>query len=220
MRVIKVTPYLPTSAERQRFVEAPRPGDICALIVPDYVQRGSVQKHQRLLQKKYGGDVTERIGLTCQRFHASEEQLESLKKPLAEIINKTPPIKITSTNLEPFYSTYHEKELLKARVRLSNEVIALTEAIGNELEELTIRPLLPWSSELITLLEGVRVGRLTRLPYAQTLFTAQRLVLTRIKAPGHTTALWSTSFSREVIFTRRRAITNVALSNVALSEKS
>lgn len=187
--------FLPAYGKSYQFVDAAQPGDICALLIPGYSEAASTKVRLEKLQLRFGGSIASPLHLTCQRFRAEPEELERLKPRLIYLASKTPMIALEAKSLEPFYSSFHEQELLKCRIESSKALQDFVTAFNHELEDRGIRPHFPWVSELVTLLENIKVSRLRVENMSETLFYAQRLVLTQIKAPGRYKALFSVSLS-------------------------
>ena len=187
--------FLPAYGRSYQFVDAAQPGDICALLIPDYTEAVKLKLRLKALQARFGGQIATPLHLTCQRFRAEAEDLEKLKPSLVRLVSATPAIKLEAKSIEPFYSTFHEQELLKCRIDSSAELQDFVEKLSAELKEMGIVPHFPWVSELVTLLEDIQVSRLQLEEMGEPFFTAQRLVLTQIKAPGRYKALFSVSLS-------------------------
>ncbi len=187
--------FLPAYGKSYQFVDAAQPGDICALLIPGYSEAALLKTRLKTLKTRFGGDIASPLHLTCQRFRAEPEELERLKPRLICLASRTPTIALEAKSIEPFYSTFHDQELLKCRIESSKLLQDFVETFNQELEDMGITPHFPWVSELVTLLENIQVSRLQIEEVSETLFYAQRLVLTQIKAPGRYKALFSVSLS-------------------------
>lgn len=188
--------YLPDASRSYQVVDAAQTGDICALLIPSYAESIALKSRLKDLHQRYGGEIASPLHLTCQRFRASEEQLEQLKPKLIRLATRTQPIPLLGQNLEPFYSTFRQQEILKCRISPTDSLISFVTKLSKELEDLSIEPHFPWVSELVTLFEDIHVDLLRKEDYPTRLFWGQRLVLTQIKAPGRYKALFSVSLSQ------------------------
>ncbi len=188
--------YLPAYGRNYEYVDAAQPGDICALLVPSYTQAQSLNINLVDLKEKYGGQIAKPIHLTCQRFQADSEQLELLKPKLIHLAARTSALQLQGKQIEPFYSTFREQEILKCRIEATKEIDAFVKALNRELEDVGIEPHFPWVSELVTLLEDIQISRLQNATYDRHLFLGQRLMLTQIKAPGRYKPLFSSAMSQ------------------------
>jgi len=188
--------YWPDASQSYQVVDAAQTGDICALLIPSYGESIALKSRLKDLHKRYGGEIASPLHLTCQRFRATTEQLEQLKPRLIRLATATPPLPLMGQNLEPFYSTFRQQEILKCRITPTEKLVHFVTKLSEELEDLGIDPHFPWVSELVTLFEDIQVGLLRKEDYPQRLFWGQRLVLTQIKAPGRYKALFSASLSQ------------------------
>ena len=172
-----------------------RVGDICAFILPSYTEAKSIRSQLTALQLRYGGEAAD-LKLLSQRFRANTTQLELLKLHLSKLATATAPLAVKGERIEPFYSTFHEQELLKCQVRSNRALELFFEAFSQVLLELNIEPQISSAPTRLTLLEDVHMKRLQQEGYRRLLFVGQRLVLARVKAPGHYSELFSASFTR------------------------
>ncbi len=171
--------------------DAPRAGDICALLVPNYDQSSLIRNQLEHLRGQFGGlDVTP-LHVLCQRFRADKAQLERLKPRLEKLSQSTEAMTIVGLDVEPFYSTFRARELLKCRLEASEILYKFVTALNDVLLAEQIVPLNPDMPEWVTLLEDIHVGRLQTHPYERQLFVGQRLLLSELRAPGRFKALHS-----------------------------
>jgi hypothetical protein len=175
-------------------ISKPRAGDICVLLAPSYEQATLVRQHLSELQQEFKGFLNPTPYLRLQRFRIGKEALDVLRPSLRIVANQTAPLDILAQSLEPFYSTLRSKELLKCRVDVS-AVEGLFKLLTVTLLDGKIAPLELDLHPHVTMLEDVQMFRLKSKPYQQLLFTAQRLVVVRLKGPGFYTALFSMPLS-------------------------
>ncbi len=189
--------HLPDINKNHQAIDAAQVGDICALLIPSYAEAAALKLRLKDLHQKYGGEIAKPIHLTCQRFRVDEFQLEALKPRLIRLASRTAPVPLMGQNLEPFYSTFRQQEILKCRISPSEALTQFVDGLNREIEDLGIVPHFAWVSELVTLFEDIYVGGLLKKEdYPARLFWGQRLVLTQIKAPGRYKALFSVSLSQ------------------------
>jgi hypothetical protein len=181
---------------------APKTGDICALLVPNYDQGGVIRAQLESLRGQFGGVDAAPLHVVCQRFRADKAQLENLKPKLKELVQTTKAIQVTGSDIEPFYSTFRSLELLKCRLTASENLEKFVVALNTLLQEQDIAPLNLANPEWVTLLENIHVGRLQTHPYAQPLFVGQRLLISELRAPGRFKALHSFALSEAKIATQ------------------
>src|SRR5713101_7094128 len=100
-----------------------QPGDICVLLRPVVFENKVIRRHQAALQAIFGGQVTEDLHLTCQRFEvASPETLSALTADLQSVAKATPPIPLMATHVVPFYSRFRKGHLLKIGITVTAEL--------------------------------------------------------------------------------------------------
>jgi hypothetical protein len=188
-----VRALIPPPTSYSHLEDAPKTGDICALLVPNYDQGGVIRAKLESLREQFefGGVDVSPLHLLCQRFRADKSQLEHLKPKLREFVQTTEAIQVTGTDIEPFYSTFRSLELLKCRITPSEQIEKFVAALNTLLEGQQIAPLNLGAPEWVTLLEDIHVGRLQTHPYAHPLFVGQRLLISELRAPGRFKALYS-----------------------------
>lgn len=182
---------IPHATSYRHLEDAPKTGDICALLVPNYDQGGVIRTQLESLRQQFGGVDVSPLHLLCQRFRADKSQLENLKPKLKDLVQTTRAIQVTGTDIEPFYSTFRSLELLKCRITTSEGLEKFVVALNVLLEEQQIAPLNLGTPEWVTLLEDIHVGRLQAHPYAHPLFVGRRLLISELRAPGRFKALYS-----------------------------
>lgn len=186
-----VRALFPPPTSYSHLEDAPKSGDICALLVPNYDQGASIRSQLEGLRGQFGGTDVTPLHVLCQRFRADKAQLETLKPHLKQLIQKTSAIKVSGTSIEPFYSTFRARELLKCHITLPEGLEKFVVALNAILQEHNIEPLNVAPPEWVTLLEDIHVGRLQAHPYERQLFVGRRLLLSELRAPGRFKALHS-----------------------------
>lgn len=170
-------------------------GDLCILLVPTYSQSPVIRTQLADLQRQFGGEIVAPLHITCQRFAATDEQLEALKPLLVALCESSSPVHVTGARLEPFYSTFRAQEILKCHVEPSEDLSEFIGGVKAVTDSLGIQGHYEFERILITLLEGVSINHLKVFSFRRKLFIGQRLLVTRIKSPGNYTTLFSAAFS-------------------------
>jgi hypothetical protein len=186
-----VSALSPHPTSYRHLEDTPRAGDICALLVPNYNQSRSIRAQLEHLREQFGGSDVMPLHVLCQRFRADKAQLELLKPQLKTLVQTTTAVQVNGLGIEPFYSTFRARELLKCRIAVPETLEKLIAALDALLQEHGITPLNIGTPEWVTLLEDIHVGRLQPHPYTQHLFVGQRLLLSELRAPGSFKALYS-----------------------------
>jgi hypothetical protein len=198
-----VRALFPPPTSYSHLEDAPKTGDICALIVPNYDQGGVIRTQLETLRRQFGGVDVSPLHVLCQRFRADKPQLEILKPKFKELALTTRAVEVTGTDIEPFYSTFRSLELLKCRIATSEGLEKLVTALNALLAEQQIAPLNLGTPEWVTLLEDIHVGRLQTHPYGHPLFVGRRLLISELRAPGRFKALYSFALAEaEVVKTQ------------------
>jgi hypothetical protein len=198
-----VSALSPHPMSYRHLEDTPRAGDICALLVPNYNQSSSIRAKLETLREQFGGSDVMPLHVLCQRFRADKARLESLKPHLKTLVQTTTAVNLKSLDIEPFYSTFRSRELLKCRIVVPETLQKLITSLDALLLEHGITPLNVGLPEWVTLLEDIHVGRLQPHPYEQNLFVGQRLLLSELRAPGSFKALYSFALAEnEVIKTQ------------------
>jgi hypothetical protein len=190
-----VRALIPPPTSYSHLEDAPRTGDICALLVPNYDQGASIRSQLEHLRAQFGGTDVTPLHVLCQRFRADKAQLEVLKAQFKQLVQRTSAIKISGVSIEPFYSTFRAKELLKCHITPPEGLEKFVVALGAILHEHEIEPLNVSPPEWVTLLEDIQVGRLQSHPYERQLFVGRRLLISELRAPGRFKALHSFAFA-------------------------
>jgi hypothetical protein len=186
-----VRALFPHPTSNSHLEDAPRTGDICALLVPNYDQGGVIRARLEGLREQFGGVDAAPLHVLCQRFRADKAQLEALKPRLKNLVQTAPAIDVMGGDIEPFYSTFRALELLKCRITHSESLEKFVASLNTLLYEHDITPLNIVTPEWVTLLEDIHVSRLQAHPYSQQLFVGKRLLLSELRAPGRFKALHS-----------------------------
>lgn len=174
-------------------MSASHPKPAALLLMPGYAQALAIRARLAELQQRYHGVVTAPLHLVCQRVQGPPEALRALGEQLEQLAQETPPVPVMATELEPFYSTFFQRESLKCHVAPNPPLLALTAALGRAARAAGLEPQAEGPELLVTLLEQIRVERLAVAEYRQPLFKGERLVLAEPRAPGRYRAFYSAS---------------------------
>jgi hypothetical protein len=197
-----VRALLPHSSSYHHVEDAPRAGDICALLVPNYDQSSVIRSELESLRGRFGGVDATPLHVLVQRFRADKIQLEKLKPQLKALTQTTKAMSVTGIDVEPFYSTFRALELLKCRIVTPDGLEKFISTFNDALLEQHITPLNLALPEWVTLLEDIHVGRLQTHAYSQQLFVGQRLLLSELRAPGRYKALHSFALAEAKVKTQ------------------
>jgi len=178
-----------------RQTRAAQVGDLCVLLVPTHSQSPVIRTQLADLQRQFGGEIVAPLHVTCQRFSATDEQLEALKPHLSALCERSAPIHVVGKRLEPFYSTFRAQEILKCHLAANSNLTKFISDVKASMSAAGIGAHYEASDSPITLLEGVKINRLNVFEFRRKLFIGQRLLLTRIKSPGHYSTLFSAAFA-------------------------
>ena len=195
-----VRALIPHPTSYSHLEDAPRTGDICALLVPNYDQGASIRGQLETLRGQFGGTDATPLHVLCQRFRADKVQLEALKHQFKHLVQQTSAINIQGGSIEPFYSTFRAKELLKCHITPPEGLGKFVVALNAVLHEHEIEPLNATLPEWVTLLEDIQVGRLQPHPYERQLFIGRRLLISELRAPGRFKALHSFALAESEVF--------------------
>jgi hypothetical protein len=197
-----VRALFPPPTSYSHLEDAPRTGDICALLVPNYDQGVSIRSQLEVLRGQFGGTDVTPLHVLCQRFRADKAQLELLKPHFKQLVQNTSAISVSGTSIEPFYSTFRARELLKCHIMPPEGLEKFVTALDAILHEHGIEPLNVALPEWVTLLEDIHVGRLQAHPYEQQLFVGRRLLISELRSPGRFKALHSFALSESTVKTQ------------------
>ena len=169
-----------------------RPGDVCVLVEPAEDEITGLRQRQAALQARFGGRPHERVHLTCQRFELQDEHpLPDLVRLLRRGLGAVRPFPIVAVSLIQYESPFWRSRLLRWRIRPSDDVRRLGRIVERTLAAVGIAPHFSlasgWEPTLLTALDGIPEVDLERnlddIPFPHHLFTARRVVLSRIR--GH-----------------------------------
>ena len=168
-----------------------RAGDALLLLMPAYDEAAGIRARLSELQQRFSGSVGAPLHLVCQQLRAGPEGREALRRPLQSLSQKTPPLEIWGRSIEPYYSRFHQRESLKCHIEVSEALSTFLNSVNETLELAGLEPLQASFDPRMTLLEDVKPQQLSVLEYRQRLFTARRLVLAEVRAPGRYRAHFS-----------------------------
>jgi hypothetical protein len=167
-----------------------RPGDVCVLLEPAEDEVADLRQRQAALQARFGGRPHERVHLTCQRFELRDEHpLPDLVRLLRSGLGAVRPFPIVAVSLIQYESPFWRSRLLRWRFRPSDDLRRLGRIVERALGAVGITPHFAsasgWEPTLLTALEGIPEVDLERYlddgPFPHHLFTARRVVLSRIR---------------------------------------
>jgi hypothetical protein len=178
-------------AGREPHVRPAQIGDICVLLEPTDAHEIK-QLRQRLvaLQARFGGQPIEHFHLTCQRFACREQGLlGAFVQNLSGALANLEPFPLTALALRPHYVFVRQTNVLKWEIRVTQDLAAFVASVEGALLAEGITPLYRsgFVSSLVTALKDVPepgLGDLTAEVFPQQLFTAGRVVLSRIHGPN------------------------------------
>jgi hypothetical protein len=169
-----------------------RPGDVCVLLEPAEDEIADLRQRQAALQACFGGCPHERVHLTCQRFELRDEHpLPDLVRLLRSELVAVRPFPIVAVSLVQLEHPFWRSRLLRWRIQSSDDLRRLGRMVERALGAVGIRPHFSsasgWEPTLLTALDGIPEVDLGRyrddIPFPHHLFTARRVVLSRIR--GH-----------------------------------
>jgi hypothetical protein len=169
-----------------------RPGDVCVLLEPAEDEIADLRQRQAALQACFGGCPHERVHLTCQRFELRDEHpLPDLVRLLRSELVAVRPFPIVAVSLVQLEHPFWRSRLLRWRIQSSDDLRRLGRMVERALGAVGIRPHYSsasgWEPTLLTALDGIPEVDLGRyrddIPFPHHLFTARRVVLSRIR--GH-----------------------------------
>lgn len=179
------------SRSSERTFPQALPGDLCLLLVPATpAQTDHPARVQAPLRRRYGGRFTQPLHLTCQRFRCEDAVLEALEAKLGALCHDTAPLPIEARSLIPFFSSFRDEEILKAKIVRGEALDRFAAGINAVLRSERIALHYPWVPELVTLLEGLAAPPEGPVECRIPLFLGARLVLSRIEAPDLYTPLF------------------------------
>ena len=162
------------------------PGDICVLAEPAQSEAIQIRQKQEILQSLFGGQLHERVHLTCQRFELSDDSvlpqvIQCLRTQLATVR----PFSLAAISLVKWDARFWQTKLLRWRIEVTEETQHLCIKIEAGLEAMDIVPhFRSFSPTLVTALEDISNVNLERglkeIPFPQHLFTVHQTVLSRI----------------------------------------
>lgn len=172
------------------------PGDIFILLTPASEPSAGDPEWPNTVQQSYGGEHTKPLHVSLQRFICPDPaQLTAFLDGLQAATVTLRPIPVEGMALQPLYSAFRQQMILKCRILVSDPLRNLADIILHQMQAHHLEAILPWYSELVTLLEGIeRVPTEQRiiLPNAMLLFVGHQILISRIVAPGqyHTLRQW------------------------------
>jgi len=167
-----------------------RPGDVCVLLEPAEDESADLRQRQAALQARFGGRPQERVHLTCQRFELRDEHpLPDLVRLLRSGLVVVRPFSVVAVSLVQLEHPFWRSRLLRWRIQSSDDLRRLGGIVERTLGAVDITPHFSsasgWEPTLLTALDGISEVDLERyrddIPFPHHLFTARRVVLSRIR---------------------------------------
>jgi len=163
-----------------------RPGDVCVLVEPAEDEITGLRQRQAALQARFGGRPHERVHLTCQRFELQDEHpLPDLIRLLRSGLVVVRPFSLVAVSLVQLESPFWRSRLLRWCIQSSDDLRRLGRIVERTLAAVDIAPHFSLASGWVTALDGIPEVDLERnlddIPFPHHLFTARRVVLSRIR---------------------------------------
>lgn len=169
-----------------------RKGDICVMIgTSDTGEIEHLRRQQMMFKNLLGGRITDLIHLTCQRIELPQElPLDNFIHNLSEVINvSAQPFPLTAASMLPVYSNFRKCYILKWQIDPSNDLRHFTSLLEETLLSMNIQLIyrrgliLTWVSALEDIPEPVAESALAIANCPHHLFTATRVIISRINGP-------------------------------------
>jgi len=165
-------------------------GDVCVLLEPSQPHEiHRLRRRQAALQARFGGVPIRHVHLTCQRFACQDQDLlGTFVRNLTRALEPLEPFPLTAIALKPRYISIRQTNILKWEIRVTPDLEGFVARVEQALMALGIPPLYRSgfvSSQVTALkdLPGPGPGDLVAQGFPQHLFTAGRVLLSRIEGP-------------------------------------
>jgi len=167
-------------------------GDICILLEPaDPTEIHALRQHQNALQQLFGGQISDPVHITCQRFQLTDPyKYSDLLDQLRYLAVDYQPFQISAQGLVPLFSSYRQMLLLKWEIPLEPWLVTVSTRLEQILVKLAINSLYPpgWVSTLVTALIDINPDS-TQPPelfpdFPHPLFTPTILTLSKLHGPS------------------------------------
>ena len=170
-----------------------RVGDYYLLLVP--TDTAVTLAWQRPLQRRFGGQVTDPVHVSLQRFVGKDEvRVRHLADTLKSSLLPYPPIPINGRVLFPLYSQFRREYILKCEAERPYSLVHLTRTINQILIRFKMETTFATASTWITVLEGIDDMDADYIAFPQPLFTATRLLCSQIVGTGRYRDVWQLDF--------------------------
>ena len=169
-----------------------RKGDICVMIsTSDSGEINQLRRQQVMFKNLLGGRITDLIHLTCQRVELPEDlSLETFLQNLNQAINAyAQTFPLTAASMLPVYSNFRKCYILKWQIEPNDDLRHFTHMLEETLLSMNIQLIyrrgliLTWVSALEDIPEPVSESILAMATYPHHLFTATRVIISRINGP-------------------------------------
>lgn len=152
--------------------------------------RGEIERlrqDQLALQAQFGGTAIENVHLTCERFVCENKALVAdLIQRLDRSLTHIAPLALTAVSMKSLYASVLKCYVLKWEIEVSEELEHLVGLVKKLLAESEIASLYApdFISSGVSALKGLAEPVSARLGAPRPLFTASRMLLSRILAPN------------------------------------
>ncbi|MFO7537143.1 MAG: hypothetical protein R6X32_03685 [Chloroflexota bacterium] len=168
-------------------------GDYYLLLVPE--DTAVTLTWQRPLQQRFGGQCTDPVHVSLQRFVCENEaRIQQLADALETTLLPYPPIPIIGRSLFSLYSDFRQENILKCEVERPAELVRITQTINQMLVRLKIETTFATASTWITVLDGIDKTTEDQILFPQPLFMATRLLCSQIVGTGRYRVVWQLDF--------------------------
>jgi len=174
-------------------IRSAQPGDIFILLLPEEKTQPVAFPWQRRLQAQYGGQCTQPLHVSLQRFTCADPSyLTAFKNTLQAAISRVKPLSLEGIALQPLFSNFRQNYILKCRLQQNEAINSLAAMISQQLQQHNLTPDFPWCPELVTVLEDIdRTATDEILLHSpETLFVGSTLLLSRVVARNEYLPLW------------------------------
>jgi hypothetical protein len=170
-----------------------QPGDYYLLLVPE--DTAVTLAWQRPLQQRFGGQCTDPVHVSLQRFVCENEaRIQQLADALETTLLPYPPLPIIGRSLFSLYSDFRQENILKCEVERPAELVRITQTINQMLVRLKIGTPFVTASTWVTVLDNINELIEEHIPFPQPLFTATRLLCSQIIGTGRYRIMWQLDF--------------------------
>lgn len=176
-----------------------RTGDLCLIAQSLGSTPPGTLAFQEDLQARFGGNLTNILHLTIQRFTPSVNlSSDSIWEKLCDAVRIYMPIRVSGTGLRVLYSDFRNCHILKVEATADKDLVSMTNEVNEVIRTFGVAPHYTFSSNLITVLEDIEDrnmhSELTVGDPPEPLFTIDTLFFWRLIFPGRGEELKSVTF--------------------------